>query len=102
MLDVEMTDRLEWIKRKRGAISEIWSVFISKEESLMVLDRGIEDEIVTDDLETEVANAQEYQDLTLIWKARTTRFIQKAHDSERVRVSYAKFNFIQVIEYQDC
>lgn len=67
----------------------------------MVLDLGIEDEMVTDVLETQVANAQEYQERTLTLKARTTRFIQKAHDSEYVRVSYAKFNFIQVIEYQD-
>lgn len=109
-----MAERFERMRKKRGTIRtsttklltrieeevskdvpnceklrEMLSVLSTKEESLTDLDKGIEDETSIDDLEAEIASTQEYQDRILIWKARATRLIQKARESESVRVSDA-------------
>lgn len=68
-------------------LCEILSVLSTKDESLMDLDKSIEDETPMDELEVEITNTQEYQDCILTWKAHTTRLIQTAWESVRVQVN---------------
>lgn len=85
-----MTGRLERMKRKRATIGatttklltrleeevgkerpdndklrEFLTILISKEESLTDLDKGIEEEMSTDDLDTEISSTQDYMDVFL-------------------------------------
>lgn len=92
MLAVEMTARYERMRRKRGTIRasttklitrieeqvrkdepnsdrlrEMLTLLSNKEESLLDLDKSIEDETPTDDLEAEIENTQDYQDRFITW-----------------------------------
>lgn len=71
-------------------LCELLAVLSSKEESLLDLDKGIEDKTPTDGLDTELANAQDYMDWIITWKVRTTTIIglqEAAKDLPRERVS---------------
>ncbi len=68
---------------------EMISVLSTKEESLMDVDKGTEDETPTDELEADSASTQEYQDRILTWKVCATRLIQKSRESVNVQVSDA-------------
>ncbi|KAJ7999845.1 hypothetical protein DPEC_G00198630 [Dallia pectoralis] len=119
-----MTERLEWMKKKRRTICasttkpltrieeevskdvpdcdklrEMLSILSTKEESLTDIDKGIEDETPTDELEAEIANTQDYQDHILTWKTRTKRLIQKA-ESERPWVSNASASSVKSLNAQ--
>ena len=121
----EMAERFERMKRKRGTIRtsttklltrieeevskylpdcdklrEIMSVLSTKEESLMDLDKSIEDGTSTDELETEIANTQDYQDRILTLKARATRHIQTIQDTVSVQVSDASSNSVRSVSRQ--
>ncbi len=52
-------------------LHEMLSLLSTKEEQLVDLDRGIEDEMPTDELEAEIASTQDYQDRITTWKTRT-------------------------------
>ena len=120
-----MAERFERMKRKRGTIRtsttklltrieeevsknvpdcdelrEMMSVLSTKEESLMDLDKSIEDETSTDELETEIANTQDYQDRILTLKARATRHIQTIQDTVSVQVSDASLNSVRSVSRQ--
>ncbi|XP_024119392.1 uncharacterized protein LOC112140627 [Oryzias melastigma] len=110
-----MTESLERMKKKRATIRaattklltrleeeagkerpettklrEFLAVLSSKEDGLMDLVKGIEDETPTDELEAEVTTAQEYMDRILTWKVRATTIIasqEAARDSTRGRLS---------------
>ena len=117
MLTTEMAERGERMKRKRGTIRtgtsklltrleeevskdppdceklrEMLSLLSTKEEVLMDLDKGIEDVTPLDELDMEIAAAQEYQERILTWKSRATRRIQKEQESVSARVSDASLH----------
>uniref|UniRef100_A0AAV2M8V3 Uncharacterized protein n=1 Tax=Knipowitschia caucasica TaxID=637954 RepID=A0AAV2M8V3_KNICA len=110
-----MTEGLERLKRKRATIRaattrlltrledevgkerpdsdklrEFLAVLSSKEDSLLDLDKGIEDVTPTDDLDTEISSTMDYMDRVLTWKVRATTTIghqETIRDTPRVRVS---------------
>lgn len=67
-------------------LREMLSVLSTKEEQLVDLDRGIEDETPTDELEAEIASTQDYQDRIITWKTRTKRLIERSRESVSARV----------------
>ena len=112
-----MAERTEWIKKKRRTIRasttkllsrieeevskelpdcdklrEMLSILSAKEDSLTDLDKGIEDETPTDELEAEIASTQDYQEHILLWKARASRLIQRERDTVSARVSNASLS----------
>lgn len=60
-----------------------------KEECLINLDKGIEDKTQTGELEVEFGGMLEYQECIIVGKARVSRHIRKAWESESVQVSNA-------------
>ncbi|KAK0140453.1 hypothetical protein N1851_022575 [Merluccius polli] len=68
-------------------LREMLSVLSTKEEQLVDLDRGIEYETPTDELEAEIASTQDYQDRIITWKTRTKRRIERSRESVSARVS---------------
>ncbi|KAL0150932.1 hypothetical protein M9458_053851 [Cirrhinus mrigala] len=67
-------------------LRELLSMLSVKEESLVDLDRGIENETSTDDLEGEIASALEYQDRIIMWKSRAKRLLERRLEQESERI----------------
>uniref|UniRef100_A0AAV2LXI6 Uncharacterized protein n=1 Tax=Knipowitschia caucasica TaxID=637954 RepID=A0AAV2LXI6_KNICA len=110
-----MTEGLERLKRKRATIRaattrlltrledevgkerpdtdklrEFLAVLSLKEDSLLDLDKGIEDVTPTDDLDTEISSTLDYMGRVLTWKVRATTTIghqETIRDTPRVCVS---------------
>ncbi|RXN21761.1 mitogen-activated kinase 4-like isoform X2 [Labeo rohita] len=67
-------------------LRELLSMLSVKEESLVELDRGIENETSTDDLEGEIASALEYQDRIIMWKSRAKSLLERRLEQESERI----------------
>ena len=63
-----------------GRLRELLANLSVKEETLLDLDRGIEQGIATDDLEAEITNTEEYKERVITMRSRAQRVIQ-ASDS---------------------
>lgn len=63
-----------------------WDILSTKEDSSTDLDKDNEDATPMDELEKEIASAQDYQERILLWKARASRVIQRERDTVSVRV----------------
>lgn len=68
-------------------LRELLSLLSTREESLSELDKHIEDETPTDELEDEVESTQEYKDRIVLWKGRATRLIQCSSRDSTTRQS---------------
>ncbi|KAG7479521.1 hypothetical protein JOB18_027207 [Solea senegalensis] len=62
-------------------LHEMLSVLSTKEEQLVDLNKGIEDETLTDELEAEVASMLDYQDHIITLKTRTKRLIERSRET---------------------
>lgn len=68
-------------------LREMMALLSTKEESLIELDKGIEDKTETDDLVVEVEGVLEYQERIVTLRSRANILIQNAHQPESVQTS---------------
>ncbi len=64
------------------------------------MDRGIEDETPTDELEAEIASTQDYQDRITTWKTRTKRLIERSREYVSARVSDTRTDSVRSYNQQ--